>query len=279
MQLSQAPLVQVVAQMHFSELPPYAEAALQQLHRVLIDAGFPERVAARLEAVEWALPGHGNEEPRQRRRQIERLLFKGPGQRRLVELRQDRLLFKVTDYTGHETFLRDWDQLIALVADALPEVGKALLHRVSLRYVDLIVPKDHESLSELVSPTLMPPPLSEVDGASLFGSTLKVVDTGEGRHLRVAFEEIQPQQARLTKVLPDDLIEHASECGLSINAYPHWQEIASAYGLLDIDHVYVAAETPVVAESGQAAIFRGLYEQTHRAFWGLITEQARSSWA
>lgn len=125
----------------------------------------------------------------------------------------------------------------------------------------------------------MPPPLIEVDGAALFGSTLKVVDTGEGRHLRVTFEEIQPQQARLTKVLPDDLIEHAPECGLSINAYPHWQEINSAYGLLDIDHVYVAAETPVVSEFDQAAIFRALYEQTHRAFWGLITEQARSSWA
>lgn len=279
MQLSQAPLVHVVAQMHFSELPPYAEVALQQLHRMLVDAGFPERVESSLEAFEWALPGVGSQEPRQRRRQIERLLFKGPGQRRLLELRQDQLLFKVTDYTGHEAFLHQWGQLIGLVADALPEVGKALLHRLSLRYVDLIVPKDHESLSELVSPKLLPPPLSEVDGGPLFGSTLKVVDTGEGRHLRVTFEEIQPQQARLTKVLPDDLIEHAPECGLSINAYSHWQEITGAYGLLDIDHVYVAMETPVVSESDKAEIFRALYEQTRRAFWGLITEQARSSWA
>lgn len=279
MRLSQAPLVHVVAQMHFSELPAYDATALSHLHRLLVEAGFPERVTTSLEEVEWAFALPSGEEPQQRRRHIPRLVFKGPGQRRLVELRQDRLLFKVTDYEGHETFLAEWDEVMRLVAEALPDVGKALLHRLSLRYVDLVVPKEGEILRELVSEALLPPPLPDVEGSPLFGSTTKVLDTGEGRHLRVMFEELQPHQQRLTKVLPDDLTERATSCGLSISAQPHWQVVSGAYGLLDIDHVYTAAQTPAVGDVDKPAIFRQLHEQTHRAFWGLITDQARRSWA
>lgn len=277
--LSQAPLVHVVAQMYFSELPAFDEAALGHLHRLLVEAKFPERVETSLEEVEWALAVPGEQEPQQRKRHIPRWVFKGAGQRRLVELRQDRLLLKVTDYEGHETFLAEWDEVMRLVSEALPDMGKALLHRLSLRYVDLVVPKEGEALRQLVSEALLPPPLPDVEGIPLFGSTTKVLDTGEGRHLRVMFEEIQPHQQRLTKVLPDDLTERAPSCGLSISAQPHWQVVSGAYGLLDIDHVYTSAQTPAVGAVDKSAIFQQLHDQTRRAFWGLITEQARHSWA
>ena len=272
--LSQAPLVHVVAQIDFSELPAYDEAGLEHLHRRLVDAGFPERVEAGLEEVEWTLAVPEGQEPRQRKRQIPRWVFKGQGQRRLVELRRDCLLLKVTDYDGHEAFLAEWNEVMRLVAEALPDVDKALLHRLSLRYVDLVVPKEDEALKQLVSEALLPPPLPDVRGNPLFGSTTKVLDTDEGCHLRVMFEEIQPYQQRLTKVLPDDLTERDLDCGLSISAQPHWQTVSQAYGLLDIDHVYTASETPAVGDVDKPAMFQRLHEQTHRVFWGLITEQA-----
>ncbi|WP_081786123.1 TIGR04255 family protein [Halomonas sp. BC04] len=278
MRLSQAPLIHVVAQVHFSEVPPYEEAALNQLHRSLMSAGYPERLNGHLEEVEWSFEMSDGASPKQRKRRFPRFVFKGPGQRRLVELRHNCLIFKVTDYSGHQTFLSEWNEVMGLVSSVIPEMTNALLHSLSLRYVDLVVPKERETLRELVSVALLPPPLPDVDGNALFGSTLKAFDTGDGRHLRVTFEEIQPQRQRLTKILPDDLIEQVPEFGLSIDGLPHWQVVHGAYGLLDIDHVYTASNTPAVGDCEMPDIFRKLHEQTHKAFWGLISQQAIESW-
>lgn len=276
--LSQAPLIHVVAQVHFSELPPFEESVLEGLHRRLVEAGFPERVDANLSHVEWSVQLSVENEPQQRVRDIQRVVFKGAGQRSLVELRQDRLLLKTTDYSGHEAFLEDLHELMCIVAEVLPGFNKGLLHRLSLRYVDLVVPKPDEKLRELVSEALLPPPLPDVGGSPLFGSTVKVVDTGMGRHLRVMFEEVQPEEGKLTKVLPDDLAEHVRSCGLSITAQEHWESISGVYGLLDIEHVHIAGDTPVVGNVDKSEIFRQLHEKTYRAFWGVITKQAQRSW-
>ncbi|WP_179861062.1 TIGR04255 family protein [Chromohalobacter japonicus] len=279
MRLSQAPLIHVVAQVHFSELPAYDESSLKQLHQSLIEAGYPERVDSQMEEVELSLEVPDKGGAKHRSRHVPRFLFKGPGQLRLIELRHDCLLFKVTDYPGHDAFLAEWSKVMRLVTAALPDLTKALLHRLSLRYVDLVVPKEGETLRELVSDSLMPPPLPDVDGRALFGSTLKVLDTGKGRHFRVTFEEIQPQDNRLSKVLPDDLIERAPDCGLNISALPHWQTVTEPYGMLDINHLYIASDTPAVGAIDMSIVFRELYEQTHRAFWNLITDQAIESWS
>ncbi|MGM1054028.1 MAG: TIGR04255 family protein [Pseudomonadota bacterium] len=278
--LKQAPLIHVVAQLHFSPLPQLEHEVHETLHRRLIEVGFPERVEASLEEVELSLDTAAGHEPRHASRRIPRLVFKGAGERSLVELRDDRLMLKTTDYHGHEHFLAQWFEVLAILAQVIPGFQQVLLHRMSLRYVDLIVPKPDETLQGLVTSSLLPPALPDLEASPLFGSTVKVVRTGEGRHLRVMFEEILSQEQRLTKVLPDDLAEHDRRCGLSIKGQPHWGEvIGDGYGLLDIEHVHTASDKPALGAVDKAEIFRQLHEKTSRAFWGVITEPAVRSWS
>lgn len=276
--LSQSPLIHVVAQIDFSELPKFDANDIDQLHSSLFDIGFPERVNSSIEEVEWAFKTSDTEFSHQKKRKLHRYIFKGPGQYRLIELRCDCLLFKVTDYLGHDDFLAELDKILELLPVTIPSITKALLHRLSLRYIDLIVPKEDEKLHELVDSSLLPPSLPGVDGTPLFGSTMKVLKTGKDRHFQIAFEEVQPQNQQLTKVLPDDLIEHSKECGLSIATQQHWHPINKTYGLLDINHVYLASDKPPVNTSSISKIFQELHETTSTAFWKLITEKAKQSW-
>lgn len=281
MLLKQAPLIHVMAQVHFSHLPLPEVEVHEALHRHMIEAGFPERVEASREQMELAIHTTAGREPERSSHRIPRFVFKGAGERSLVEFRDDRLMLKTTDYGGHGDFLAQWMEVLDIFAKALPGFDQVLLHRMSLRYVDLIVPKPDEALVALVTPALLPPALPDVEGAPLFGSTVKVVRTGENRHLRVMFEEILPQEGRLTKVLPDDLAEHDPACGLSIKGQPHWGNLSNkdAYGMLDIEHVHTATDKPALGAVDKPKIFQQLHEQTRRAFWGVITDQARQSWS
>ncbi|MBK1693020.1 TIGR04255 family protein [Ectothiorhodospira mobilis] len=278
--LTQAPLIHVAARIAFSRLPDFDEQAMETFHRRLVEEGFPERIEASLSEVTWSLPGPSGQEPKRRVRQRDRNVFKGPGHRRLVELRSDQLLFKVTDYEGHERFLSDWFRVIHLAAEVLPGLNKALLRTCNLRYVDLIVPKEDEKLQDLVSSALLPPPLSQVQGSPLFGATTKILNTGEQCRLRLQFEELQPRQGRLTRILPDDLVETDPRAGLSIQAQPHWEQaMQCAYGLLDIEHVHEAPDKPPLGDVDMEERFRKLHDSTRQAFWGIITAKARQSWA
>lgn len=278
--LKQAPLIHVVAQLHFSPLPPLEHEVQETLHRRLIEVGFPERVEASLEQVELSLKAAAGHAPRHASRRIPRLVFKGAGERSLVELRDDQLMFKTTEYQGHERFLAKWFEVLAILVEVIPGFQQVLLHRMSLRYVDLIIPKSDETLQGLVTPSLLPPALPGLEASPLFGSTVKVVRTGEERHLRIMFEEILSQEQRLTKVLPDDLAEHDPRCGLSIKGQPHWGEMAGGgYGLLDIEHVHTASDKPALGAVDKTERFRQLHEKTSRAFWGVITEPAVRSWS
>lgn len=277
--LTQAPLIHVVAQLHFSALPRWTSEERDALHREMIALGFPELVEASMDLVEWSVSTDMAHEPRRSSKQIPRLVFKGAGEHALVELREDQLILKTTDYDGHEAFLATWFEVLTVFSAVVPKFESLLLHRMSLRYVDLIVPKPGEVLRELVVDSLLPPDLPGLNAEPLFGSTVKMVRTGEGRHLRVTFEEVVSQNERLTKVLPDDLAEHDSRCGLSIKAQPHWESLpVGSYGILDIEHVHTTRNKPALGSIDKAASFRRLYDKASHVFWSVVTEPAQKSW-
>lgn len=278
--LAQAPLIHVVAQLHFSALPRWTSEERDALHREMIALGFPELIEASMNLVEWSVSADMEHEPQRSSKQIPRLVFKRAGEHALVELREDQLLLKTTDYVGHEAFLATWFEVLNVFSSAVPKFESLLLHRMSLRYVDLIVPKQDEALRELVTSALLPPALPDLEAEPLFGSTVKVVRTGEERHLRVAFEEVVAQNSRLTKVLPDDLVEHDVKCGLSIKGQAHWDSLPDGfYGILDIEHVHTTHSKPTLGSVDKAASFRQLYDEASPVFWSVVTEQAQTSWS
>lgn len=278
--LNQAPLIHVVAQVYFSAFPRLEDDSRDALHRKMIALGFPELVEASMELAEWSVSADLRHGPQHSSKRVPRLVFKGAGEHSLVELRDDRLMLKTTDYDGHESFLAQWFEVLEAFTGVVPGFEKLLLHRMSLRYVDLIVPKLDETLKQLVTSSLLPPALPGLEATPLFGSTLKALRTSENCHLRVTFEEIMAQEKRLTKVLPDDLSEHDPQCGLSIKGQPHWESLAGgSYGMLDIEHIHTTREKPTLGSVDKVESFQKLYDTASRVFWSVITERALNSWS
>lgn len=278
--LNQAPLIHVVAQVHFSAFPRLTNEDRDGFHRKMIALGFPELVEASMNLVEWSVTTDMVQEPQHSSKRIPRLVFKGAGEHSLVELRDDQLMLKTTDYAGHESFLATWFEVLEAFAIMVPGFEKLLLHRMSLRYVDLIVPKPDETLQELVTSSLLPPALPDLKAEPLFGATVKALSTSENCHLRVTFEEIISQEKHLTKVLPDDLAEHDPKCGLSIKGLRHWETLpGGSYGILDIEHVHTTRDKPTLGSVDKVKGFQQLYDKASRVFFSVISDRAKQSWS
>lgn len=278
--LKQAPLIHVVAQLNFSALPQLEHADIVALHGKLAAIGFPDMVEASMDEVELSFDANIEPSPQRISRKIQRFVFKAEGNRSLVEFRKDQLVLKTTNYSGHNNFLKQWFEVVAICSECLSSFKQALLQDMTLRYIDLIVPKEGEELQTLIKESLLPPGLSVLDADSLFGSTTKIMRTAANRQLRIGFSEITAYEQRLTKVLPDDLTEHVLSCGLSIKALSHWEKlVAPSYGLLDVEHKYVASNKPALAHVNIEGEFQQLYQPISNVFWDLITDEAKSSWS
>lgn len=278
--LKQAPLIHVVAQLNFSALPQLDQADIEALHSQLAAIGFPDMVEASLDEVELSFNANIEQSPQRISRKIQRFVFKGEGNRSLVEFRKDQLILKTTDYAGHANFLPQWFKIFAICCACLPSLKQALLHDMTLRYIDLIVPKKTEVLQTLVKDTLLPPALNVLDAEPLFGSTTKIMRTSPNCQLRIEFSEIPTKEHRLTKILPDDLAEHDPRCGLSIKPLSHWEKlVAPSYGLLDAEHKYIASDKPALGNVKIEDEYQLLYQSISSVFWDLITDDAKISWS
>lgn len=278
--LKQAPLIHVVAQLNFSALPQLEQAEIQALHREFAAIGFPEMVEAYFNEVQLSFSVNLEDSPQRVSHKNQRFVFKAEGDRSLVEFRKGQLILKTTDYPGHDQFLPQWFEIIKICGRVLPNFNKALLQDMTLRYVDLIVPKEHECLADLVKDDLLPPALAILGGEPLFGSSAKVIRTGSNSQLRIGFAQIPSKEGRLTKVLPDDLAEHDPRCGLSIKGLSHWETLqAPSYGLLDAEHKYIASHKPALGKVNIEEECQLLYQAISSVFWDLITEKAKSSWS
>lgn len=278
--LKQAPLIHVVAQLNFSALPQLEQAEIEALHRAFAAIGFPDMVESFFNEVQLSFSANIEDPPQRVSHKNQRFVFKAEGDRSLVEFRKGQLILKTTDYNGHAEFLPQWFKVITICSECLSTFKQALLQDMTLRYIDLIVPKEGEELQNLIKDTLLPPALTVLDAESLFGSTTKILRTAPNRQLRIAFSEIPAKEQRLTKILPDDLAEPDQRCSLSIKGFSHWEKLAApSYGLLDAEHKYIASNKPALSNVKIEEEYKLLYQSISSVFWDLITEEAKSSWS
>lgn len=285
--MKNAPLVHVVAEISFSRLPEPKAEVIEGLHADMLDAGYPERIDANRQAVEVMLSAPGAaQQAEQKATEIRRLIFRNPGKTRLVEFTQNhldgigRLILKVTDYPGKDSFFTQLEGLLAIFKARFPQLGKSVLKGMSLNYVDLIVPAREQSLGDLVTPEIRPPQLPGLENQSfLFGSSFRLAETAPDQRLRVAFEEVRTNNGSLTKVLPDHLVEHDKRCGLTIEAKNHWWQIPTeSYGILDTQHICQLQQSPQLQDYVIVERMRELQKACSSVFRQVTTESARASW-
>jgi len=119
--LEKAPLVYVQAQFHFTDLPSSklgTEQELESLHNAMMDIGLADRIDSKVVEMGFHLNQDASKdgyfEVKQEKNDMARLIFRGFGNRRAVELMRNRLILKATNYTCYEDFKEFGDKILKI---------------------------------------------------------------------------------------------------------------------------------------------------------------------
>ena len=280
--LEKAPLVHTLIQLRFSEVPSLTSIStemLKSLHMRMIDEGFQDKIQSQAEILDLVFDA-ATQQLRHHKQTKMRTLFRASGEFDIVEVSEASITLKSTNYKSFEDFYGKFRSLLTACITTIDGLNKALIKSVSLRYVDVIVPTNNSTLSNFVSPEVLPPTLNMItDLKHLQGGTQKVVETKPGQVLIVNFEELQCRDKCVHKVLPDNLMEPDPKCGLVINGQVEWLQVNSeTYGILDVDHTHNFIGSPMFNIEQIESATNELYQHANEVFWGIITQEAKQAW-
>lgn len=276
--LEKAPLVHALIHLKFTEVPSFNAnpELVDKLHHRMIDEGFNEKISSEANTIEVHFDVKNNQ-TRQKKIAKERLLFRAPGEKEIVEISESSIILKSTAYTSFEEFYETFHRVLIGCQEVVDGLEKSLLKSVGIRYVDVIVPSQGKDLSGFVNEGMRPPQLV-TKGKHLRGHSLKALEVDTNQILVVNFEELAIHDGKVSKVLPDNLIEPDPHCGLIIDGHEDWVKAScETYGILDIDHSYRFTsplfDLKLIEESTAK-----LYQQASDIFWDVISDTAKEKW-
>ncbi|MDA8681398.1 TIGR04255 family protein [Porticoccaceae bacterium] len=280
--LTSPPLVHAVLDLRFSEIPslnPIDTDPLKKLHERMITEGFQEKIESEAMIIDVTFDPD-RQKMNQNRINKKRTLFRAAGETDIVEIREESIILKTTNYATFGEFYGRFHRVLEGCLDNLNGLRGALLKSIGLRYVNVIAPTNQNSLSDLVSAEVLPASLSMInDGNHVQGATFKVVETKGRQILTVNFEELLARDNKVSKILPDNLMEPDTNCGLFIAGHPDWLKVTSkTYGLLDVDHTHHFQNSPLFDVDKINLAAEQLYQHARDVFWKTISKQAQQTW-
>lgn len=278
--LTKAPLVLTALHLRYSELPGLAvidPKRLDQIHAAMLEEGFPEKIISEGEVHEAHFDPNTRQFLHKNTKSI-RYLFRAAGERNIVQISPDSIILKSTEYSTFKNFYSLFERVLQACTKVIPNLDKALLKSVGIRYADVIVPETHYDLCDMVTSDILPPRLEAVKGAHLHGTTSTIIKTHANQALKLTFEQLPTSDGKVHKILPNDLGEPDPKCGLQIPGYDNWLSVKSPnYGILDIDHTFKFADPHFKLDNVERAT-KNLYEHTRDVFWSVTTETAHGLW-
>lgn len=280
--LTHAPLVHAVLHLRFSETPslnPMSREVMKSLHLRMINNGFPEKIESQANMIDMVFDPV-LQQMTHSQTQKKRVLFRAAGEKDIVEISEDSIILKTTNYVAFDTFYPTFHGVLKACLEVLDGLELTLLKSVGLRYVDVIVPQNGVPLKEYVVTDVLPPSLQIIEGAKhIQGATLKVIETRPGQVLVVNFEELKSIDNKVSKVLPDNLIEPDPKCGLQIAGQESWIKVTSeTYGLLDVDHTHTFVSSPKFNVENIEKAAQELYQHASDVFWNVVSDFAKKEW-
>lgn len=288
--LEQAPLVHAVIHLRVTTVPSLSvmsEELENNIHERMVKKDFPEKIISTADTHEFFFEANANKMPevKQNKKTEKRLLFRASGGQRLIEISSREngitsIIFKTTNYLSHNDFFNDLNNLLQSLLEVVPGLSSSLLKSVGIRYINALVPKKGHDLSEFVSEGVLPLALTNFQKMShVIGVSAKQIETSENQMLNVRIEELRSFQGKVTKVLPDDLLEQDQKCSLSITGHDDWRSMTSeTYGMLDIDHSYIFIDSPIIDKEQVMGKITELYSSSNEAFWCIISDTAKGAW-
>lgn len=282
--LKKAPLVYAQAQFHFTDLPSRqlgTEQELENLHKAMMDIGLADRIDSQVVEMGFHFNQEASKEGyfqvKQEKNDMVRLIFRGFGNRRAVELLRNRLVIKTTEYTCYEDFKIFIDSILKVVEVNITALGKVLTKQISLRYVDIVLPSYQYELKDYISPELLP--FHPTFAMQTVGVSQSVAITGDNRAMVLVMEEVQPTQSGYPgRWLPADLMEPDNRASLTLNPIVDDYQAGKNYGILSIDHQVDAPTTPRWSRNEMLKQLDSLYDLSSKAFWEALTPVAETEW-
>lgn len=195
---------------------------------------------------------------------IDRWTFLSANKKSAIEVNQDRLMFYTAEYPRFEGFANNCKEAL----EALIEIAEpSLIHRVGLRYGDLVKVDEREKLADLIDQSFAYPNCINGLGEARQQRNEIFISTSVGGLLIRTLYGVHNQSC-----LPD--IQ-----GLSVEL--HQDRTASERIILDFDHFWESKEDAVSFESKKILeILESLHETSRDAFWKISTDDARNKkWA
>ncbi|MDV2438202.1 TIGR04255 family protein [Acinetobacter gerneri] len=276
--LVKAPLVHVVLDLKFAELPSLkniSEELENTLHDKMIEIGFPEIIRSKVEGFDVTFDAV-TQNLTQEKHNTKRLLFRAAGERSIVEISSTSIQLKATKYTSFENFYRSFKEII-LVINEFCRLDKTVVKALELRYIDVIVPTKQYNLSDFVLDSYLSP---ELFGKfkHLQGQKVTVVETDVGQ-LIVNFAELPTVDGKVNQILPHDLMEADQKCTLIIEGQMEWRSaVAPTYGLLDMRHIHPFVGSPLFSIEHVDTKAQALYQDVSDVFWGSLSKVALHEW-
>lgn len=282
--LGKAPLVLVQAQFCFSDLPSRTlgtEQELEVLHKAMSKIGFAERIDAEVVEFSFQLNQEAHEgyiQPKQQKNDLNRLVFRGFGQRQSVELIRNRLTIRSAQYDCYEKFSESVKTILGIFTTTLSDLENVLVKQASIRYIDVILPSKDHVAKDYICPTLLPYHLKIAEEA--FGMSQSIAKTGNNRFMVITAEEVQVSQTGgyPGRWLPIDLLESDHRAALILNPYLDNYEPGKNYVILNIDHRVDFPEMPMWKPQETLNQLNSLYELSSQFFWDVITDTAKKEW-
>ena len=258
-QLPNAPLIYVLAQIRFTHVPRM-DRRWEDFHERIFDR-YPKAEKEKIQqmTIEDGQPALGDS--------IQRwLLFDEPRTTGII-LDAGMMIFHTTAYKTSGNFLSEFQYILESFVQVLPERGVSV-HRLGLRYVDLLIEEEGLSVNEQVIDTLRLPKVPPEIGAPNAMEQVVTYATPLGSTLSV-----RHRQSMTPAVLPGDIFPNRLQPAPRLmRMHPE----NSFVGLLDFDH-FIEQETTL---DPMAVVdrFRALREKSSFAFKVMTTPEARNIW-
>lgn len=276
--LVKAPLVHVVLDLRFAEVPSLKlrkKDLEQQLHEKMIDIGFPEKIISQSENFDFEFH-QDSEKFTHRKYDIERLLFRASGERKIIEISPSSIQLKSTEYSSFENFY-DLFKNIVLSVNSIFNLDKSLIKSLELRYIDVIVPTKDYQLHDFVDSSYVKSD-SLKDFAQIHGQKASVLQTESGQ-LVVNFSELAVNNGKVTQILPNDLMEPDEKCTLLIKGQEEWlNALSNTYGILDMRHIHKFHGSPTFSIENIDREAKALYKDISKTFWNTLSDIAMKEW-
>jgi uncharacterized protein (TIGR04255 family) len=283
-QLIKAPLVLVQAQIHFSNLPSLelgTAQELENLQKAMIDLGYFEKIDSEVVEIgfEFKLEGTGDGygELKQHKSNSKRLVFRGFNKTKSVELIQNRLTIKNTQYQGYAAYSDDIKNILDAFTTHLSDFKNVLIKQASLRYIDVILPCAGKELSDYINPNLLP--FYPDFAVEKMGISQSITKTGEYQSMVISTEEAKADITGFpSRWLPADMLESDQQAILMLHPYIENYEHGKNYCILSTDHRAGFSEDLQLQTTTVMDQLNNLYTLSSQFFWDAITEKAKQEW-